>query len=115
MKLYFSEYDIPEIQKMPVDEARRLIRDCWWANPLCGTAGPAILIAGVLMSYGPIQELYFPRAVLMADKALRGANVALMPIEGPDRFELVINMATARAIGLKIPASLLLRADEVIQ
>ena len=71
--------------------------------------------AGVLMSYGPIQELYFPRAVLMADKALRGANVALMPIEGPDRFELVINMATARAIGLKIPASLLLRADEVIQ
>ncbi len=71
--------------------------------------------AGVLMSYGPIQELYFPRAVLMADKVLRGANVALMPIEGPDRFELVINMATARAIGLKIPASLLLRADEVIE
>lgn len=71
--------------------------------------------AGVLMSYGPVQELYFPRAVLMADKVLRGANVAQMPIEGPDRFELVINMASARAIGLKIPAALLLRADEVIQ
>lgn len=71
--------------------------------------------AGVLMSYGPIQELYFPRAVLIADKVLRGFNVAQMPIEGPDRFELVINMATARAIGLKIPSALLLRADEVIQ
>ena len=72
-------------------------------------------LAGVLMSYGPIQEFYFPRAVGMADKVLRGASVAQMPIEGPDRFELVINMASARAIGLKIPAALLLRADEVIQ
>ena len=71
--------------------------------------------AGVLMSYGPIQELYLPRAVLMADKVLRGASVAQMPIEGPDRFELVINMATARAIGLKVPAALLVRADEVIE
>lgn len=61
------------------------------------------------------QELYFPRAILMADKILRGANVAQMPIEGPDRFELVINMVSARAIGLKIPAVLLQRADEVIQ
>jgi putative ABC transport system substrate-binding protein len=71
--------------------------------------------AGLLMSYGPIQERYFGRAVVMADKVLKGANVAVMPIEAPDRFELVINMASARAIGLKIPSALLLRADEVIE
>ena len=71
--------------------------------------------AGLLMSYGPVQERYFGRAIVMADKVLKGANVAQIPIEGPDRFELVINMVSAKAIGLKIPQSLLLRADEVIE
>jgi putative ABC transport system substrate-binding protein len=71
--------------------------------------------AGVLMTYGPIQELYFPRAVVLADKILKGDKPGDLPIEGPDRFELVINRKTAKAIGLTIPQSLLLRADEVIQ
>ncbi len=71
--------------------------------------------AGVMMSYGPIQELYFARAVVLADKLLKGEKAADMPIEGPDRFELVINLNTARAIGITIPASLLVRADEVIE
>jgi putative tryptophan/tyrosine transport system substrate-binding protein len=71
--------------------------------------------AGVLMSYGPIQEAYFPRAVAYADKILKGARPGDLPIEGPDRFELVINLKTAKALGLTIPHSLLLRADEVIQ
>jgi putative ABC transport system substrate-binding protein len=70
---------------------------------------------GVLMSYGPVQEAYFPRAVSYADKILKGAKPGDLPIEGPDRFELVINLKTAKAIGLKLPAPLLLRADEVIQ
>jgi putative ABC transport system substrate-binding protein len=70
--------------------------------------------AGVLMSYGPIQEDYFPRSVAFADKILNGAKGEL-PIESPDRFELVINLKTAKAIGLNIPPSLLLRADEVIR
>jgi putative ABC transport system substrate-binding protein len=70
--------------------------------------------AGMLMSYGPIQELYFGRAVSMADRILRGARAGEMAIEGPDRFELALNQGTARAIGLKLPTALLLRADEVI-
>lgn len=71
--------------------------------------------AGVLMSYGPVQEAYYPRAVLLADKILKGAKPGELPIEGPDRFELVINRKTAKAMGLTIPQALLLRADEVIE
>ena len=71
--------------------------------------------AGVLMTYGPVQSYYFPRAVALADKILRGERAAELPIEGPDRFELVINGRTAKALGLTIPQSLLLRTDEVIE
>jgi len=71
--------------------------------------------AGMLLSYGPVQEAYFPRAVGVADKILRGARPGDVPIEGPDRFEMVINQRTARAIGVKVPQGLLLRADEVIE
>jgi putative ABC transport system substrate-binding protein len=71
--------------------------------------------SGVLMTYGPHQGEYFVRAVLLADKILKGARPGEVAIEGPDRFELAINMATARAMGLSIPQTLLLRADEVIE
>ena len=71
--------------------------------------------SGMLMTYGPNQAAYFGRAVVLADKILQGAKPGDLPIEGPDRFELVINLATARALGLSIPQSLPLRADEVIQ
>ena len=71
--------------------------------------------AGVLMSYGPKLEEYFPRAVILADKILKGEKAGELPIEGPDRFELVMNLKTARALGITVPQSLLLRADEVIQ
>jgi|GEM_PF-6963983 len=71
--------------------------------------------AGMLMCYGPTQEIYLPRAVVLADKILRGARPGELSIEGPDRFELVLNLATARALGLKLPQPLLLRADEVIE
>ena len=71
--------------------------------------------AGVLMTYGPVQELYFPRAAVLADRILKGDRAGELPIEGPDRFELAINQATAKAIGVTIRSSLLLRADEVIQ
>ena len=71
--------------------------------------------SGVLMSYGLNREVYFPRAVVLADKILKGEKPGDIPIEKPATFEFVINLKTAKAIGLTIPQSLLLRADEVIQ
>jgi putative tryptophan/tyrosine transport system substrate-binding protein len=70
---------------------------------------------GVLMTYGPNQEIYFRRAAVMADKILRGTPAAELPIEGPDRFELAINLKTAEAIGVKMPSTLVVLADEVIE
>jgi len=71
--------------------------------------------AGILMSYGPSQEAYFPRAVVIADTILGGGKVGDIPIERPSKFEFVINLKTAKALGLSIPPSLLARADEVIE
>jgi len=71
--------------------------------------------AGGLMSYGPKFAELYRRAASFVDKILRGAKPADLPVEQPTKFELVINLKTAKDLGLTIQQSILGRADEIIQ
>ena len=71
--------------------------------------------AGGLMSYGVNFPDMFRRAAEYVDKILRGTKPANIPVEQPTKFDLIINLTTAKALGLAIPETLLLRTDEVIE
>jgi putative tryptophan/tyrosine transport system substrate-binding protein len=101
---------------LAVGEYYRQIADLTVRHRLPAISGPREFTeAGGLMAYGPDYPDLFRRAAVYVDKILKGARPAELPVEQPTQFEFVLNLKTAKAIGLAVPQTLLLRADQVIE
>jgi putative ABC transport system substrate-binding protein len=83
--------------------------------PAVFSAGRVLAAAGALIAYGADQADLYRRSAAVVDRLLRGAKVSELPVQFPTKYDLVINLKTAKAIGLTIPDALRLRADEVIE
>ena len=104
------------IVDLTLQEHSRQIVDLALKSRLPTGSGPREFVeAGGLMAYGPNFSDLFRRAAIFVDKILKGAKPADLPVEQPTKFELVINLKTAKAIGVSIPRAILLRADRVIE
>ena len=87
--------------------ARNNVAAVYWLSVFASDAG--------LLSYGVDQVDTFRRAATYVDRILRGAKPGDLPVQFPAKFEMVVNLKTAKALGLTVPQSILLRADEVIE
>jgi len=85
-----------------------------WRMPTACPVSAFVRVAG-LMSYYSVEAELYRRAAILVDKILKAAKPAELPVEQPTKFGLVINLKTAKALGLTIPPTLLARADEVIE
>ena len=87
--------------------ARHNVPAVYWRSDYAGDGG--------LLSYGPDALDFFRRAATYVDRILRGAKPAELPVQFPTKFEMAVNLKTAKELGLTVPQSILLRADEVIE
>lgn len=85
----------------------RKLPTCWWAREL--------MVPGALLAYGPRLAAIVRRAPTYVDKILKGAKPADIPVEQPTKFELIVNLRTARALGIEVPQMLLAQANEVME
>ena len=104
------------LRSVPISDHLKVVADLAIKDRLPSIHDRADFVeAGGLMSYGPNLSDMPRRAAIYVDKVLKGAKPAELPVERPTKFELIINLKTAKQIGLTIPPNVLLRADKVIK
>ncbi|MBI4609725.1 MAG: hypothetical protein HY726_12035 [Candidatus Rokubacteria bacterium] len=105
--VYGSTMFLSHLRQIVDLTAKHRLPDIYWTRDAVAMGG--------LMSYGVNGPDLFRRAAAYVDKILKGAKPADLPVEQPTKFELVVNARTAKALGLTIPPSILIRADQVIE